>query len=541
MKRIIVVTLLSCLVLSTHLYASDATDSSKSKKISKPLLKDSWALHLSLKYQKMMIPHEMNLASETISKSKKKIQSAILPLHDAKSKPFSKIITKPKSQLAVSHTTAKPNQLAISHMNAKPKQLAVSHTNTQPKHILSTVHMAIDKHVNKKQLSTALVNTKTKSTPIPAINPKQMLASLKPMLPAMHPIMTPISITEGEKALINFLTQTRLDINKIPATTISSAELTKKIIKITPPTVVLKTRMIQEIVGMKGEFNKQTKILKFSAPRDDLKLTVNGATITPEMGLTSWINFKAVDSQVALMGDLILTPDQINPVMSVVLDNGIQVTSLHNNFLWENPPIVVMHVESIGKQEQVALDTARLFRVVKETSNGKGGDFPIVNLDPANSTLDSHILDIMLGVKGTMANGVYKIVANTQFDGDTGSNNWATFVGSSQEAVVNGNIIVQEPMLHKTLSALHKANFYIVGIQEHVISGDTQPTNYVFIHYLGVGNTKELCKGIRTALGFTKIDTTQPIVAKLNPQPDTSNQVAKSDTTQTASNQDDDS
>src|SRR5437867_12872775 len=93
----------------------------------------------------------------------------------------------------------------------------------------------------------------------------------------------------------------------------------------------LDTARIEQLTGAKGKLDEKEGVFKVSVPRADLKVTVAGVKVTPPMGLTSWAAFQARGDRAMVMGDLVLLEDQVNPVMSVALDNGLEVTALHNH------------------------------------------------------------------------------------------------------------------------------------------------------------------------------------------------------------------
>ena len=95
---------------------------------------------------------------------------------------------------------------------------------------------------------------------------------------------------------------------------------------------------------MKGTLNSEEKVFKVSFPRTDVKVSVDGWTMKPFMGLTSWAAFtKGTRSQAMVMRDLVVFEDEVNPVMSAALDNGIEVTALHNHFFFDQPNVYFMH------------------------------------------------------------------------------------------------------------------------------------------------------------------------------------------------------
>src|SRR6516225_315977 len=112
---------------------------------------------------------------------------------------------------------------------------------------------------------------------------------------------------------------------------------------------------IDSITGLKGKLNSEEGVYKVSQPRTDLKISVDGWQMPPFMGLTSWAAFQpGMQKNAMVMGDLVLMQDEVNPVMSALLDNGLEVTALHNHFFFENPRIFYMHVHGHGKPDDLA-------------------------------------------------------------------------------------------------------------------------------------------------------------------------------------------
>src|SRR3989449_2837798 len=263
------------------------------------------------------------------------------------------------------------------------------------------------------------------------------------------------------------------------------------------------TAKIEQLTGGKGELNTQEGGLRVSVPRADLAVTVAGVKLPPPLGLTSWAAFQPMGTQTMVMGDMVLLEDQVNPVMSVALTNGIEVTALHNHFFWDSPKVMFMHIGGMGSTEALAGAVGKVFATIKETSGGKGS-VPHAELDPAKTSLDPKPLEESLGVKGQMANGVYKVTIGrtTQMHGhDVGNtmgvNTWAAFVGSDDTAVVDGDFAMLESELQPVLKALRGAGINIVAIHQHMTM---EAPRVVFLHYWGVGPTRALATGLKAAL-----------------------------------------
>src|SRR5262249_17857822 len=160
----------------------------------------------------------------------------------------------------------------------------------------------------------------------------------------------------------------------------------------------------EQLAGAQGQLDRAAGVFKVSAARSDLAPTVGGVKLTPPSGLTSWAAFEPAGQAVIVMGDMVLTEDQVNPVMSVALDNGLEVTALHNHFLGESPGGIFMHFGGWGRLDPLAPAVGRLFARIREP----GVPLPTADIDPAKSQLDGGRLAAILGHGGDLAAGVYK-------------------------------------------------------------------------------------------------------------------------------------
>jgi len=204
---------------------------------------------------------------------------------------------------------------------------------------------------------------------------------------------------------------------------------------------------------------------------------------------------------------MVLLEDQVNPVMSVALDSGLEVTALHNHFFWDTPKVMFMHIGGTGDEAALAAAVGKVFAKIKETSGGQG-ESPKVDIDPAKTTLDPASIEAVLGHKGELAAGVYKVVVGRtsrmhghQVGSTMGVNTWAAFAGSDAQAVVDGDFAMREDELQGVLKALRKADIDVVAIHHHMTGEEPR---ILFLHFWGVGRTEDLAKGLRAALGQTR-------------------------------------
>src|SRR6516225_11600637 len=153
----------------------------------------------------------------------------------------------------------------------------------------------------------------------------------------------------------------------------------------------LDTARIEELTGAKGAFNAKEGVFKISVPRSDLSITTAGVKMTPPMGLTSWAAFKRDGNRTVVMGDMVMTEDQVNPAMSTALDNGLEVTALHNHFFWDSPKVMFMHIGGMGDETKLATAVGKLFASIKDTA-GKSSA-PNAEIDAERTSLDPAKID----------------------------------------------------------------------------------------------------------------------------------------------------
>ena len=265
----------------------------------------------------------------------------------------------------------------------------------------------------------------------------------------------------------------------------------------------LDSARIEQVTGLKGQWTEKEGVFKVQVPRSDLAVTVAGAKLTPPLGLTAWAAFTKAGAHAVVMGDIVLTEDQVNPAMDAALGNGLEVTALHNHFFWENPRVMFMHIGGMGDEEKLARGVAKVFAVLKQQ-----GPVPTSDIDPASGNLDPKRIDSVLGRSGELKDGVYKVTIGRtskmmgQEVGNTmGVNTWAAFAGSDDKAVVDGDFAMYEEELQPVLKALRGNGINVVAIHNHM-TGE-QP-RVMFLHYWGVGPTEKLAKGLRAALDTQK-------------------------------------
>src|SRR6202790_4634790 len=157
----------------------------------------------------------------------------------------------------------------------------------------------------------------------------------------------------------------------------------------------LDTAKIESITGLKGVLNEKENTFKVSKPRNDVAITVEQVRMAPFMGLTSWATFTpGTKDNVMVMGDMVLFEDEVNPAMSAALDNGLEVTALHNHFFFDKPKVYFMHIGGEGPVDKLAKGVRAVFDKEKEirTATPQPADAFGVGVVPAKSAIDGQAI-----------------------------------------------------------------------------------------------------------------------------------------------------
>ncbi len=274
----------------------------------------------------------------------------------------------------------------------------------------------------------------------------------------------------------------------------------------------LDTAKIDTLTGLKGTWNEAEKVHKVTQPRNDLPVAVDGWTMPPFMGLTSWAAFtEGGKSEVMLAGDLVLFEDEVNPVMSAALEAGVSVTALHNHFFFEQPRVYFMHLGGEGTLEQMAKGVRAALAQQKEIRAAQAQPAKMfgAGFAPAKNAITGATVDAALGTKGQANNGMFKVVigrttkmpCGCDMTKEMGVNTWAAFAGTDDNAVVDGDFAVLEDELQPVLKSLRSGKINIVAIHSHMTHENPR---ILFLHYWGRGSVETLAGALKKTLEVQK-------------------------------------
>ena len=270
----------------------------------------------------------------------------------------------------------------------------------------------------------------------------------------------------------------------------------------------LDSAQIESLTGLKGTMNEAEAVFKITSPRTDVKIAVDGWSMPPFMGLTTWAAFTpGVKAEAMVAGDFVLFEDEVNAAMSAALDGGLSVTALHNHFFADDPKVYFMHIGGEGGTVKLATAVRAALDAVKSVRAAQPQPQRVFGkaFAPASNALTAAPLDAALGAKGQVKDGMYKAVfgrtakmpCGCDMAKEMGVNTWAAFAGTDDNAVVCGDFCVLEDELQPVLKTLRKEGINIVAIHHHMTH--EQP-RYLFLHYWGKGAAGQLAASLKTTL-----------------------------------------
>jgi hypothetical protein len=278
----------------------------------------------------------------------------------------------------------------------------------------------------------------------------------------------------------------------------------------------LNTARIDELTGLKGKMNEKEGVYKVTFPRNDVKVVVDRWTMPPFMGLGTWAAFTEAGNGAMVMGDTVLFEDEVNAAMSAALDNGLNVTALHNHFFFDQPKVFFMHIEGEGSVDKLAAavrkvyDATKQIRAANSQPKNSFGASPL----PEKSSITAAPLNEIFGTQGESKDGMVKFTMGrpatmhgVKIDNTMGVNTWAAFAGSDDNAVVDGDFAVTEDELQPVLKSLLKDKINIVAIHQHMTHEEPR---IMFFHYLGRGRAKDLANAVKGGLlvgGLLKVSS----------------------------------
>ena len=259
---------------------------------------------------------------------------------------------------------------------------------------------------------------------------------------------------------------------------------------------------VEQALGRPGQ-QQADGACKFGLPRGDLKVTVDGVQVKPTLALGSWLAFSSPGQNAMLMGDLVLTEDEVSPVMKALQQNGLQITALHNHVFHETPRVMYMHIAGHG-------DAARLASAMKKVIALTGTPPPTQPAGNAGVDLDTTAIDQTLGSKGKINGGVYQIgvpraekisEAGMQVPGSMGLATALNFQPTGEgKAAITGDFVLLGSEVNPVMKTLEENGIQVTALHSHMLQEEPR---LFFMHFWANDNAGKLAKGLRAALDQT--------------------------------------
>jgi len=267
---------------------------------------------------------------------------------------------------------------------------------------------------------------------------------------------------------------------------------------------------VEAALGRSGQA-QPGDVYKFSLPRRDMKVTKEGVTIAPGLALGSWLAFKKMGDDAMVMGDLVLSEDEIEPVMLKLQQEGIQQTSIHNHLLGETPRVVYMHVEGHGDPVMLAKSLNAALALTKTPPASPAAT------SPADIGLNKKEIETTLGYSGTVNGGVLQFTIPRSEKISEGGMEIPPAMGvatsinfqptGAGKAAISGDFVLLADEVNPVIKAFRTHGIDVTAMHNHMLFDE--PHLY-FMHFWANDNAVKLAGGLRAALDATNSRKPEP-------------------------------
>jgi Domain of Unknown Function (DUF1259) len=263
---------------------------------------------------------------------------------------------------------------------------------------------------------------------------------------------------------------------------------------------------VDQAIGKKGS-EQPGGVRKYGLPRSDLSVSVDGVAIKPTLALGSWVAFQPTGDGAMLMGDLVLTQTEISPVMKRLIDDGIEITAIHNHLIRTSIPVLYMHVGGHGDPVKLA-NTLHAALALSKTPLSQ----PVPATPPPALDLDTASLEKTLGFKGTANGGVYQFsIPRAETITEAGmpvppalgtaiAINFQPTGGG--KAAITGDLVLLGSEVNPIVKTLRQHAIEVTALHSHMI--DDSP-HLFFMHFWANDEAQKLAQGLRAALDLANV------------------------------------
>ncbi len=267
-------------------------------------------------------------------------------------------------------------------------------------------------------------------------------------------------------------------------------------------------KVVGQALGKEGSV-QPGDVYKVSLPRTDLQVTAGGVRLKPALALGSWVAFKRMGDATMVMGDLVLTEDEVTPVMTKLQQGGVEQTALHNHVLRESPRVMYMHIGAHG-------DPVKIARAIHDALALSKTPMTAPAAAPAGGAqdlgLDTKQLDQLMGQTGKVNGGVYQFsIPRAEAVTDEGmevppSMGVATAINfqpaGGGKAAITGDFVLTASEVNPVIRALRENGIEVTALHSHML---TESPRLFFMHFWADDDAQKLARGLRAALDRTNV------------------------------------
>ena len=261
---------------------------------------------------------------------------------------------------------------------------------------------------------------------------------------------------------------------------------------------------VEQALGKAGSM-QPGDVYKVSLPRSDLNVTVGRVELKPALALGSWLAFKKAGEMTMIMGDLVLTEDEVTPVLTKLQEGGVEVTALHNHVLHESPRVMYMHIHAMGDGSKISKSIHDALALSKTPFTA-----PPASTSPADIGIDTKQIDQIIGQSGKANGVVYQYsIARADDVSDSSMNGFVIppAMGLAQainfqptgggKAAITGDFVLIVNEVNPVIKALRDNGIEVTALHSHML---TDSPHLFFMHFWANDDALKLARGLRAAL-----------------------------------------
>ena len=285
----------------------------------------------------------------------------------------------------------------------------------------------------------------------------------------------------------------------------------KRVVLITVLTTALTGQIPQHVrisidrITGEGASIPGDKVYKVVLPRTEATIVYDYQTLSPNLGLNSWVAIKpGTHTEAFLTGELLLLDDEVDSVISTALDAKLDVTGLASSSVFDGPHLHTLDVSATGTFQDLAAGFRKCLDEIQQVRRAGGRPNIMAPSAPVESSIDPEPLDAILSMKGVVIGGAYRaaiganaVLRGEQLDREMGMSTWVSVAGTNNRAVAHGEFVTRTDALKRVLRALRAKRISIISIRNHTLGEHPQ---LVFVHFRGEGTAVDLAQSVRFVL-----------------------------------------